>query len=142
MSSDEKQQIIEFLKARNFCIIATVGPDAQPEAAFVGYASNDIIEIVIGTSKASRKYQNIVENPKTALVIADTTGEIQYEGRAVTLDTKAYLSLIENGQFKPLPGFDKYRNDPNQVWLRITPTWIRFIQHGDVDTVTEHTEFA
>jgi nitroimidazol reductase NimA-like FMN-containing flavoprotein (pyridoxamine 5'-phosphate oxidase superfamily) len=137
-----KQDAATFLEARIFCVIATVNDQGRPEAAFVAYSSNNDLEMIIGTSNSSRKYANILQNSAVALVIADTAGEIQYEGKAEVITSQDYESLMAKGRFKKLSGFDKYRDDPTQVYLRIQPTWLRLIVHGEADQIAEFTEFA
>ena len=142
MNPEVKQAMIKFMDERFFCVISTVGADARPESAFVAYVSNDAHEIMIGTSNLSRKFKNLTQNKSVAIVIADLTGEVQYEGQVELLTTQAYEALLHEGKVKKLSGFDKYRNDPTQVYLKITPTWIRFTVHGEADQITEFTEFA
>lgn len=141
MNEDTKQALIAFMAERSFGVIATASTEAKPEAAFVGVVSSSDLELVIGTSNKSRKFQNIQQNKSIALVMADMTGEVQYEGEVEVITPDAYDELIAAGTFKKLGGYDKYRNDPSQVYLHIRPTWIRFIVHGENDQVTEFTEF-
>lgn len=141
MSKDIKAKIIEYLGERIFCVIATTHPNGTPEAAFVGYRNNDSLEFLIGTSNQSRKYKNLKANPHAALVVADTKGEIQYEGEAVELSMAEYDEHVAAEKFTALPGIEKYRNDPCQTFFKITPSWIRFIQHGESDIIEEFTEF-
>jgi general stress protein 26 len=142
MSDANKQEIATFLEARFLCVISTVDENARPESAFVGYSSNENLEVIIGTSNESRKVRNISQNKAVALVIADTSGEVQYEGNAEAITAQEYESFMAEGRFKKLPGFDKYRNDPTQIYLKVTPTWIRFIVHGKEDRIEELRQFA
>jgi nitroimidazol reductase NimA-like FMN-containing flavoprotein (pyridoxamine 5'-phosphate oxidase superfamily) len=139
---DQDKALKAFMNEHFLAVIATANLEGKPEAAFVGYVCNSKYEIVIGTSNKSRKYKNITDNKSVALVIADTKGEVQYEGMVDVLKARDYESLVESGQFSKLPGLDKYRDDPTQVYLKLSPTWIRFITHGDANLVTEYTEFV
>lgn len=135
------QQVSDYLSKHILCTISTVTPDAKPEAAYVGFRYNKDLEMLIGTSRLSRKYQNLQKNPHIAIVVADFEGEVQYEGVAEEITFGSYDELVASAVFETLPGIEKYRNDPNQTFFRIKPTWIRFIQHGETDQVTEMTEF-
>jgi nitroimidazol reductase NimA-like FMN-containing flavoprotein (pyridoxamine 5'-phosphate oxidase superfamily) len=145
MSTATKQDVFAFMQERFLCVISTVGENAKPEAAMVAYTASENLQIMVGTSNKSRKYQNILQNSSVAVVIADQTGEVQYEGEAEILTSADYESLLAVGQFQKLAGYDKYRDDPTQVYLKLTPTWIRFIVHGPPgageDQITEFTEF-
>lgn len=136
-----KEHITEFLNEFMLGTISTVTPDSKPESAYVGFTHSSDLRIIIGTSKKTRKYQNLQHNPHVAFVVASTKGEVQYEGDAAEISEADYYALVEDGAFTHLPGIQKYRNDPNQVYLLIKPTWLRFIQHGEQDVVEEMTEF-
>lgn len=135
------ERISAFLDTFILGTISTVTPDNKPEAAYVGFTHSKNLEMIIGTSNLTRKYQNIQQNPHVAMVIASTEGEVQYEGVIKEITQEEYNSLIDSGMFKHLPGIEKYRSDPHQVYLRITPTWVRFIQHDETDAIEEITEF-
>ncbi|HVV26206.1 MAG TPA: pyridoxamine 5'-phosphate oxidase family protein [Candidatus Saccharimonadales bacterium] len=142
MSAANEPALTAFLQARLLCTLATVTAAGRPQAAFVAYVSNARHEIIIGTSNQSRKFKNLTHNKSVALVIADETGEVQYEGQVGLITLADYEALLAAGDFQQLAGFDKYRHDPDQVYLKIKPTWIRFIVHGEPDQVHEFTEFA
>ena len=142
MKAADEKEMTAFMEERFLCVLSTVNSRGYPEAAFVGYTNNRDHEIMIGTSSKSRKFQNLLQNKAVAIVIADHTGEVQYEGHAKVITSSDYEALIAEGRFDKLPGLDKYRNDPTQVYVSIKPTWIRFIVHGSTDQVVEFTEFA
>jgi general stress protein 26 len=136
-----KDQILQFLSKHEFCVISSVNQAGKPESAFVAFSNTDQLDLMIGTSIKSRKYKNISKNPAVSIVIADLSGEVQYEGLAHEVD-RTNLDAEVAEHFAKLPGSKKYRQDPTQTWIRIKPTWIRYIEHGDVDQVNEITEFA
>lgn len=142
MKQETKQQILEFFGKFGLGVISTVTPENKSESAFVGYSLSDNLELLVGTSNLSRKYQNLQTNKSISFVIADFTGEIQYEGEASQLSFADYDRLITDKTFGALPGIEKYRGDPNQVFFKISPSWLRFIQHGENDQIEEFTEFA
>lgn len=134
-----KEKLLVFLSDRSYCVLSTVNTHNKPESAFVAFSNNGL-ELIIGTSSQSRKYQNILQNPSVAIVVADETGEVQYGGEATILAGQTATSA-ENQYTAQIPGSDKYRQDPTQVYIQIRPTWVRFIQHGEPDIIEEFTEF-
>ena len=142
MINPSRQDMLDFLCDRFLGVISTVSDQARPEAAYVGYSCNDDFELIIGTSSNSRKAKNLSKNTAVAFVVADLTGEVQYEGTAEPITGEAYQTMMDEGRFKKLPGFDKYRNDPTQIYLCIRPTWARFLVHGDTDQIAEFKEFV
>ncbi len=142
MNTETKQRLLEFMDGRFLCVLSTVDPSSRPESALVAYSVGTGLELMIGTSKLSRKAKNISSNGAVAVVIGDETGEVQYEGRAVIIKKAEYDQLVREGRFKQLAGSAKYRDDPDQIWLRIKPDWVRFIEHGQPDKIEEFTEFV
>lgn len=136
-----KQDIFAFMDKHSFCTMATVTAEGLPEAAFLGFSQNESLEIVIGTSRMTRKYKNLQSNPRVAVVIADSEAEVQYEGIAQEITDVEYAHIVEGQHFAKLPGAAKYREDSNQTYIKISPTWLRFIQHTEGNKVTEMTEF-
>lgn len=136
-----RDKMLEFMRTQFLCTIATVTVDSKPGAAYVAYSSNDDMEIVVGTSSNSRKYQNLTRNKSVAIVIATTEAEVQYEGEVEIIADGEYRKLVEANHIAKVPGSDKYREDPSQVYLKITPVWARFISHTDNNAVEEFTEF-
>lgn len=141
LMSQAKERILAFLDRFTCCVMSTVTADSAPEAAYVGFQCSRDMEFLVGTSKLSRKYKNLQQNPGIAIVVASDAGEVQYEGTAKEIGADEYDKLVASGAFAALPGIEKYRNDPNQVYLKIKPTWLRFILHGESDTIEEMTEF-
>lgn len=139
---DIKNQINTFLQKRMLGVISTIHDDTTPEAAYVAYRHSSQLELLIGTSRLSRKYKNILARPAVAFVVADFDGEIQYEGDAKEVTPADYDKLIANGVFQPLPGIEKYREDPDQSYIVVSPRWVRFILHGENDLIEELTEFV
>jgi general stress protein 26 len=134
-----KNNMLDFLNERKYCVISTVDTNGKPESAFVAY-SNEGLELFIGTSNKSRKFANLITNPSVAIVVADETGEVQYEGQAKAVDPENF-SEVEEKHLSKIPGSRKYRDDPTQVYIHISPSWIRYIEHGEPDIMEEFTEF-
>jgi len=137
-----KKLILEFIADRSLCVIATVGQDAKPESAIVGFSHTEQLELIIGTSNKSRKYENLVHIPHVAIVIGDETGEVQYEGDVEIIPSGEYRNMIEQAHIKKLPGAAEYREDPSQVYMKVHPTWIRFLKHGSGGGLWEYTEIS
>lgn len=136
-----KDAMFEFLDNRELCVIATVGADSKPESAVVGFSYTRDLTIIIGTSKKSRKFANLVQNPHVAIVVGDEEGEMQYEGIVEILESGAYKDMVEQAHIAKLPGAAEYRDDPDQKYIKITPMWVRFLKHGADGGLEEFTEF-
>lgn len=120
-----KGDVLKFLEGQRFCVMATAGADGKPEAAFIGFSIDDDLIVTIGTSKKSRKYQNLVVNPHVSLVFNfDGKRTLQYEGVAEEITDGAASERVQQ-HFAKVPGTEKFKDKPNQTWFVITPTWCR-----------------
>lgn len=121
-------KIIEFLDRQTHMVIATTG-NGIPEAALVGFASTSEFTLIFGTKTNSRKYKNIEQNPHVAIVFDDDKNiTVQYEGIASTLsDTE--LTQYKELYFLKTPTSKKYENQPNQIYLKVLPSWIRYTNY-------------
>lgn len=134
--------MLKYLNERELCVISSINSAGAPESAYVGYSNNQGPEIIIGTSSKTRKYANLLKDQRVSVVVADFVGEVQYEGLATEITEEQYDELVKSGEFKKLPGSDKYREDPTQVWFKISPIWVRFMDHTIGDRIEEFTEFT
>ncbi|HWZ05127.1 MAG TPA: pyridoxamine 5'-phosphate oxidase family protein [Mucilaginibacter sp.] len=64
-----KEFLYNFIKQHTLAVISTSTRENTPEAALIGFAVSRELEIVFDTVKTSRKYKNLLQNPKVALVI-------------------------------------------------------------------------
>jgi general stress protein 26 len=123
-------KILQFLSNHEECVIATVNNNGKPEAATVGFSQNNKLQLVVGTNMKTRKFKNIKQNPSVAIVVG-------FEGE-VTLQYEGTASLIPNDEqearlkphFEKLPGVEKFKDEPGQVYFLIEPTWIRYTDYS------------
>jgi general stress protein 26 len=139
MTTQEK--ILDFLSLHDECVIATLG-ETGPEAATVGFSETPKLELTIGTSNKSRKFQNIMQDPQVAVVVG-FSGDItvQFEGTARVLGGSE-LAERQKLHFRKIPGVAHYKDDPDQTYLSITPSWVRYTNYGqDGEPVEELRHF-
>lgn len=124
-----KQKILSFIETQAHMVVATCDGNT-PEAAFVGFASTQELELVFGTKTNSRKYKNILSHPNVAIVFDDDKKiTVQYEG-IISIPSGGALETYKQIYFQKTPSSKKYENQPDQIYLKVTPTWIRYTNHG------------
>lgn len=134
-----KQNVLDFIKTKKHAVISTCGVNQSPEAALIGFGETDAFELFFGTSTLSRKYKNLQENNKVAFVIGwdKDSVTVQYEGIATEVlgaELDNYIELFH----KKVPGAVKFRDNPEQTYFKVTPTWIRYSDlSGDREIVQE-----
>jgi uncharacterized protein YhbP (UPF0306 family) len=123
-----KQMAMDFMKANYHCVISTIGPNNKPQSALVGFSENAKLELVIATTTDSRKHKNLSINHNVSVVIGsgDKKIAIQYEGIATQL-TGSELEQGLKQHFKKIPSAAKYKNNNLQIYYKIKPSWIRYV---------------
>jgi hypothetical protein len=137
------EQLCQFLRRHRLAVLATVGEGVgdvagQPEAAVVGIAVTPECEIVFDTVRSARKYRNLVDRPKVALVIGwklETT--VQYEGVARELAgpeddhyREAYYSVFPEGR-------EREATWEGLVHFVVRPSWIRYSNYNEPVQIEE-----
>jgi pyridoxine/pyridoxamine 5'-phosphate oxidase len=119
-----------FLSERSLTVISTISTDNNPEAAVIGFGQTKDLEIVFGTDNSSRKYKNLLTNPKVAFVIGwEKTETVQYEGTARELSVEE-LSVVCDNYWKKNPHAEAHHKNPGQRYFIVTPTYIRYTNIG------------
>lgn len=125
----------------NLCVLSTVDANGASESALVGFSVFNEVELTIGTNRNSRKFKNITQNPRVSLVIGWEKKTVQYEGTAREL-TGQELQDRQKEHLVKNPGAEKYRDEPGQVYISISPTWIRFTDATVLPWRVEERKFS
>lgn len=126
LQNPQLKKIAEFIKEHHLAALATVSADFLPEAAVMGIYANDDLEIFFGTTKASRKYENLLRNPRVALVIGWDKGKtVQYEGAAAEMSPEASEEMLKTAG-AALPSAAKYVHPDEAAYFKVSPKWVRY----------------
>ena len=135
-----RELLYERMRGHRLGVLATVtdAVTGQPEAAVVGIAVTPDCEIVFDTVRSARKYRNLVERPRVALVIGwkqETT--IQYEGAARELAgpeddvyREAYYAIFPEGR-------ERAASWEGLVHFVIKPSWVRYSNYNEPVEISE-----
>jgi general stress protein 26 len=123
-----RRELLAFLRKHRLAIEASHDPSRGPQAAVVGFAVSDDLEIVFDTLTTSRKYRNLMADPRIALVIGwDHEATAQVEG-IVDIPTGDERERIRACYFAVYPDGRERMKSPDLVHIRVRPTWVR---HSD-----------
>jgi len=119
--------IYHFIRTHKYAVIATVSADHASESACIGIAVNHKLHIIFETLSDSRKYNNLLLNPKISLVIGWENEEtIQYEGIA-KVSVNPVPEELMNTYFEVFPdGRNRIDHVKNIAYCWIEPQWIRY----------------
>lgn len=75
--------LLQYLRAHRLAVISSVAADGAPQAALVGIAITEALEIVFDAVTTSRKHANLLVDPRAAVTFTGPGEQtLQYEGRA------------------------------------------------------------
>ncbi|WP_406731591.1 pyridoxamine 5'-phosphate oxidase family protein [Streptomyces sp. NBC_01794] len=122
----KRDELMWFLRRYKLAVQATVTPDGTPQAAVVGFAVSDELEIVFDTVETTRKCLNLRADPRIALVIGwDDAITVQLEGVA-DFPTGPELERIQQCYFAAYPDGRDRLTWPGITHVRVRPTWVRY----------------
>jgi hypothetical protein len=131
-----RDAILALARGRRHGVQASVSPRGAPQAALVGFAMSDALEVVFDTVTSSRKYPNLVARPDAAFVVgADGDAwTLQLEGPVdePSGDDLARLQAVYFATFTDGPARLKW---PGIAYLRLRPAWIRLSDYRGGDAV-------
>jgi len=133
-----RSQLLQFLQDHKLGVVSTVHADGTPQAALVGLAVSDRLEIVFDTLMTTRKCQNLRQRADVAVVFVSDVCTVQVEGRAdepagdeLTRLRAAYLAQFPDGVERlAWPGI---------THVRVTPRWLRISDYRHGEEIVELT---
>ena len=129
----DQSDLVAFLRQYPLAVQASAAVGGGVQAAVVGIAVSDELEVVFDTVESSRKVANLRRDPRIALVIAGTIiGDertVQYEGLADE-PTGDDLARLQELYFAVFPDGRERAGWPGITYLRARPSWIRYIDFG------------
>ena len=121
-----RAELIAFLRRYKLAVQASVASNGAPQAAVVGIAVSDQLEIIFDTLESTRKYQNLLADPRIALVIGwDDAVTVQLEG-TVDFPEGAERERIRECYFVPYPDGRERLVWPGITHARVRPSWLRY----------------
>ena len=135
-----RSELYDFLRLHRLAVISTINP-ASPQAAVVGIAVTETLDIIFDTLATSRKYANLLADPRVALVVWHDAMTVQIEGVA-DLPDGTELDACKQTYFEAWPDGPEREKWPDIAYVRIRPRWIRFSDFGQTPACIEELNLA
>ncbi len=137
----DRSGLLTFLRKHELGVQASVGPDGAPQAAVVGIAVTDRLEIVFDTLDSTRKFIKLAKNKRISFVIGwDDESSAQIDG-VCDAPSGAEADRIREAYFVAHPDGRERAKWKGIAHLRVRPTWIRFSDfRNDPPLVVEWNE--
>jgi pyridoxine/pyridoxamine 5'-phosphate oxidase len=126
-------QFVAFIQRHKWGVVASAAASGAPQAAVVGIAATDELEIVFDTLGSTRKAANLRRDPRIAIVIGwDDAQTVQLEGIADE-PSGAELERIKRVYLTAFPDGSTRQSWPGITYFRVRPTWIRYSDFRGVE---------
>jgi hypothetical protein len=135
-----RRELYQFLRKNRFAVVSTINP-ASPQAAVVGVAVTEALDLIFDTLSTSRKYANLRTDPRVALTVWEGAQTVQYEGVA-DLPDGADLDACKRVYFEAWPDGPEREKWPDIAYVRVRPRWIRFSDFGQTPARIEELNLA
>jgi pyridoxine/pyridoxamine 5'-phosphate oxidase len=121
-----RTDLINFIRQHRWGVVSTIAASGGPQAAVVGVAVTDDLELVFDTLDSTRKAHNLRRDPRAAIVVGwDEEQTVQCEGVADE-PAGAELAACQRAYFARFPDGPTRLAWPGITYFRVRPTWIRF----------------
>jgi general stress protein 26 len=140
----DRERLLAFIREHRLAVQCSASPNDTPQAAVVGFAATDRLEIVFDTLSSTRKVRNLRANPRVALVIgglaAGDERTLQLEGTADEPEG-AELERLKRAYYDVFPDGPDRANWTGLIYVRVRPTWIRYSDYNrDPPEIVELSE--
>lgn len=123
--------LLAFLRAQPWAVEATINREGQPQAAVIGVAVTETLDLVFDTLSDSRKAANLRRSPRVALVMGWDDGQTaQIEG-IVDEPVGDELQQLKDVYCQRFPDGHQRAALEGIAYFRVSPVWIR---HSDFRT--------
>ena len=119
------RELSRFITQCRLGVLGSICAAGTPQAAVVGVAVNDDLEIIFDTVKNSRKYPNLLARPVCSFVFWDGERTVQYEGEAQELHSPE-LARYQEAYFQAWPECRAHLSWPGITYFVVKPGWIRY----------------
>jgi pyridoxamine 5'-phosphate oxidase-like protein len=122
----DRAGLVAFLRRHRYAVQASSAADAAPQAAVVGIAVTDELELVFDTLSTTRKLLNLRRDPRIALVVGWDEGQTaQLEGVADE-PSGDELRRLKSVYFAAFPDGPEREQWPDITYVRVRIGWARY----------------
>jgi hypothetical protein len=129
--------MLQFIRRHRYAVQASTAADGAPQAAVVGIAVTDELEVLFDTLGTSRKAKNLRREARIALVVGwDEEQTLQLEGIADE-PTGDELQRLKRVYLAAFPDGIEREQWPDIIYVRVRITWARYSDFRPGGAVSE-----
>ena len=121
-----ENELIDYVRANGDAVVSTLGPDGEPQAAYLSITATDAGELVFDAKADSRKVANLRRDPRVAVVVGGADGTtLQVQGIA-DFPAGADLARCAGAYETAFPQFADSLRSADVVVIRVVVEWSRY----------------
>lgn len=120
-----KRELAQFMRRCRHAAQASVSASGAPQAAVVGVAVSDDLEVFFDTLATTRKAENLRRDGRAALVLWDAQCTVQIDGVADEPQSSE-LARLKQLYFDSFPDGRERERWPDITYFRVRPRWLRY----------------
>jgi len=122
----KRRELVQFLRRHRYAVQATTNAEGGPQAAVIGVAVSDQLELVFDTLGTTRKAENLRRDPRIALVVGwDDDQTVQLEGTADEPQGEE-LARLKSVYFQTFADGIERQQWPAITYFRVRLGWARY----------------
>ncbi len=139
LSLATRPALVAFLRGARHGVVASIGEKGEPQAATVGLAVTDDLELVFDTLDGTRKASNLRRKAEVAVVVTRGSATVQIDGVADEPQGDE-LERVRSTYLDAFPDGRERATWKGITYFRVRPTWIRMTDFGvDPPRIVEST---
>lgn len=122
------ERAYRLLQETETCTLATASPTGVPEAATIRFVADSDYTLYFNTSRTYRKYENLKDNSRVAVVVDGPTGNLQLEGETRELDGAEDTAAVD--RYVEKYGHSPYLTHEHSTRFAVDTDWARLLLDG------------
>jgi len=128
MEAFTEADLLNYIRSHKLAVVATNGPEGEPQSALVGIGSTDALELVFDTLSTTRKHTNLERDNRIAVTFSGPKEKtLQLQGVAFSVSTAENEDRrYREAYYATWPEGREHLQWENLAYWAISPRWARY----------------
>ncbi|MGN6148156.1 MAG: pyridoxamine 5'-phosphate oxidase family protein [Rhizomicrobium sp.] len=138
-AAQDRDALLAYMRSHKLAVVGSLGPDGAPQAALVGIAVTDDLQVVFDTVSTSRKHGNLLRDGRASVTFSGPGEQtLQMEGNATPVSmTDAGNAVYLSAYYAAWPDGRDRAKWPKIAYWRIAPKWMRYSDYARGPVIEE-----
>jgi hypothetical protein len=134
-----RDELLAYMRSHKLAVVGSLAADGTPQAALVGIAVTDDLQVVFDTVSTSRKHGNLLRDGRASVTFSGPGEQtLQMEGNAAPASTTdAGDAIYLSAYYQAWPDGRDRAKWANIAYWRIVPRWMRYSDYDRGPLIAE-----